>query len=169
MYKSIELVPLQAYAILMNDWNEEISGFFIAEGSEWILLHDNQNDFMIDGLRFVHKRNIDEILREEDEIFKEKIRALKYPDLSIEHAYDLDDTGILIRQIQAKNELFHFDTYDEEELTLGKITSVADKDFETKTLTPTATWGDVCFCEFAELSSLAIENDYLNSLSFLIK
>ncbi|MFC2110439.1 hypothetical protein ACFLRU_02495 [Bacteroidota bacterium] len=169
MYKSVELVPLQSYAVLMKDWDEEISGFFIAEGKEWILLHDNQNDFMIDGLRFVHKINIDEILREEDEVFKEKVRALKYPNLSITHDYNLNNTRELLKQFQAEDGLFHFDTDNEEELVVGKIVSVSENDFVIKTLSSTATWSETCSCSFEEVSSLALANDYLNSLNLLLK
>lgn len=157
----------QVYSILMNDWDEEISGVFIAEGKNWVLLHDNQNDFLLDGLRFVHKKNIDEVLRDEDEMFKEKIFKLKYADLKMEFDFNLDHTAKILQEIKTRGLLFHFDGADEEEMIVGKITSVSMNSFEVQTLDGYGEWGDKCVAFFDEISSIAIENDYLCSLELL--
>lgn len=151
----------------MNNWDEEISGVFIAEGTQWILLHDNQNDFLLDGLRFVHKKNIDEILREEDEQFKETVFKLKYPELPMEIDFELDHTAKILQEIKRKDLLFHFDAEDEEEIVVGKIESVSLNSFKVKTLDSRGKWSDSCVCTFEELSSIAINNDYLFSLNLL--
>jgi hypothetical protein len=151
----------------MNDWDEEISGVFIAEGEKWILLHDNQNDFLLDGLRFVHKSNIDEIIHDDDELFKESVFKLKYPELSMDTSFDLNHTAKILQEIKRRDLLFHFDAEDEEEIVVGKIESVSMNSFEVKTLDSFGKWSDNCTCTFDELSSLAIQNDYLYSLGLL--
>lgn len=151
----------------MNDWDEDITGVFVAEGESWILLNDNQNDFLLDGLRFVHKNNIDEILREEDEQFKEKVFKLKYPNLRLDSSFDLDHTATLLQEIKSKDLLFHFDGADEEEMIVGKIESISMNSFKVKTVDSYGNWSDSCVCTFEELSSIAIENDYLKSLGLL--
>ena len=70
---NITMIKNKVYSVLMNEWDEEITGIFIAQGKKWILLKDNQNDFLVDGYRLIQKRNVQEIFREENEIFKEKI------------------------------------------------------------------------------------------------
>jgi len=168
MYKTISLQKNKVYSIFMNDWDEEITGVFVDEGKYWILLQDNQNDFLLDGLRFLNKQNIDEILREEDEQFKEKIFKLKYPREVGNWGYDLENTISLLEQIKTENKLFHFDTDDEEEIFVGRIVEVFEKSFKLQTLTSKGCWGDFFTSEFSEISSIAINNDYLNSLNLLL-
>tara|TARA_B100000809_G_scaffold266851_1_gene332200 strand:+ start:15058 stop:15567 length:510 start_codon:yes stop_codon:yes gene_type:complete len=169
MYIATEMKINQVYSILMNDWDEEITGVFIAEGKEWILLYDNQNDFLVEGLRFIHKQNLDEVLREDDEVFKEKIFNLKYPKLPFDYSFDLDNSVTLLKGLQANNALLHFDTDDEDEITVGRIEEVSIKNFKLKSLTSSGEWGESCICDFSEITSIAIQNDYLNSLSLLLK
>jgi hypothetical protein len=168
MYKAIEMIPNHVYSILIEDWDEEITGVFVAQGKEWILLVDNQNDFILEGLRFIHKAKLDEVLRDDDEKLKEKVFAKKYSDFSLPKKYDLDDTVKLLQQIKEENKLLHFDTQDEEEIIVGLIEVVYDDKFELKTLTSEAHWGERFCCEFKELSTIAIDNDYLKSLNLLI-
>lgn len=168
MYIATELKQNQVYSILIEDWNEEVTGVFVAEGKEWILLYDNQNDFLIEGFRFVQKSKLDEILRDEDELFKEKIFSKKYSELSFDVNYNLDDTVALLTQIKKENKLFHFDTEDEEEIIVGCIEEVEKSSFKIKSLTSTAVWGESFSCEFSEISTISVQNDYLKSLSLIV-
>lgn len=168
MYKSIPLHTNRMYSFLMNDWDEEISGVFIAEGTQWILLYDNQNDFLLDGLRFVHKHNIEEICIDEDAHFKETILGLKYPNLNMNFSYTLDSSEVVLQALKDKDQLLHFDTDDDEEIIVGKIETVGADTFQLKTLSELGTWGESVTLRFSELSSIAIENDYLKSLSLYL-
>ncbi|MEI6864675.1 hypothetical protein [Flavicella sp.] len=168
MYKEIEMIPNQVYSILLEDWDEEITGVFVTEGKEWILLLDNQNDFILEGLRFVNKARLDEVLRDDDEKFKEKVFSKKYSDFSLPNSYNLNDTAKLLQQIKEENKLLHFDMEDEEEIIVGLIENIYDDKFELKALTSEAEWGENLISEFRELSTLAIDNDYLKSLNLLI-
>ena len=168
MYKAVEMVPNRVYSVLIEDWDEEITGVFVSEGREWLLLLDNQNDFIVDGLRFIHKTKIDEILREENEIFKEKIFAKKYGEFPAELKYNLDSTLELVQQISKAQKLLHFDAQDEEEIVVGIIESVNEDSFHIKSFTSEADWAEIIECEFSEISTIAIQNDYLNSLSLLL-
>jgi hypothetical protein len=169
MYITTEMKKKQVYSILIDNWDEEITGVFIAEGKEWIVLYDNQNDFLVEGFRFIRKQKIEEVLREEDECFKEKIFNLKYPKLSFNSLFNLDNTVALLKGIQKQNTLLHFDTDDEEEIIVGKIEEVNLTNFKLKSLTSNGKWGESCSCDFSEISSIAIQNDYLNSLSLLFQ
>ena len=169
MYIVKEMKIKQVYSVLIDNWDEEITGVFVAEGKEWMLLYDNQNDFLLDGFRFIQKSKVDEIIREEDEIFKEKIFELKYQNLSFEHPFDLDNTSILLKALQEKNALIHFDTDDDEEIFVGKIEEIKAEDFCLQSLTSQGEWGEKYTCDFSEITSIAIQNDYLNSLSLLLK
>lgn len=164
----MEMIKGQVYTILIENWDEEVTGIFITEGKEWVLFYDNQNDFLVEGFRFIRKDKIDEILREEDTIFKEKIFKLKYPNLSYASAFDLDHTVLLLRQILNENILLHFDTDDEEEIIVGRLEEVTLTNFKLKSLSAKGTWGESCTCDFSEISTIAIQNDYLNSLSLLV-
>jgi hypothetical protein len=168
MYKSLVMKVNNVYSILIEDWDEEVTGVFQAEGKEWILLVDNQNDFIAEGCRFIHKTKVDEILREEGELFKEKIFAKKYSEFSFKENYALNSSEKLFSQILEQNTLIHFDTDDEEEMVVGKIMKVTSNGFELRSLTEDAKWGETIFCDYTEISTVAIGNDYLNSLSLIL-
>ncbi|WP_152287856.1 hypothetical protein [Flavicella marina] len=168
MYLTTNMTKNNVYSILIEDWDEEITGVFVAEGKLWILLLDNQNDFVVDGLRFIQKSKIDEVLHEESEAFKEKIFALKYPKFTFQLNYDLDDTQKLLRNIVSTRVLIHFDTDDEEEIIVGKIEKVFDDSFQIKTMNSTGEWAENFNCEFSEVTSIALDNDYLKSLTLLL-
>ena len=168
MYIAPKLVTNQVYNILINDWDEEISGLFIAEGSRWILLHDNQSDFLVDGLRFVHKMNIDEIIEDEETDFKNRVFQKKYPSFPTNENYNLDSSELLLKQLQEKTPLLHFDMDDAEEIVVGKITSVSQDTFTFSTLNQQAEWEGASEVVISDLSSIAIANDYLASLSLLL-
>lgn len=168
MYKSLAMKVNNVYSILIEDWDEEVTGVFQKEGKEWILMIDNQNDFIAEGCRFIHKTKVDEILREEGEIFKEKIFAKKYLELDIKENYELNSSEKLFSELMEQNSLIHFDTDDEEEMVVGKIINVTADGFELRSLTEGAHWGEAIFCDYVEVSTLAIGNDYLNSLSLLL-
>ena len=51
---------------------------------------------------------------------------------------------------------------------MGKIEEINLLNFQLKSLTSTGDWGDSCTCDFSEITSIAIQNDYLNSLSLLL-
>jgi hypothetical protein len=169
MYIAAEMKKNQVYSILIEDWDEEITGVFVAEGREWILLLDNQNDFVVEGVRFIHKTKLDEVIRDDDELFKEQIFTKKYPGFSFDNQYNLDDSAALLNQIMAEKKLLHFDTNDEEEIIVGLLEEVLGGAFKIKSLTSEAVWGGRVTCDFSELSTIAIDNDYLKSLSLVVK
>lgn len=170
MYKVTEMIKNKVYTILIDNWDEEICGVFISEGKDWMLFLDNQNDFLVEGIRFVHKSKIDEIIQEENELFKEKIFAKKYGSLSAEYPYNLDSSEALFHAIMKQQDvLLHFDTDDDEEIVVGILEDVTDKNFKLKSLTSEAQWGESVITEFSEISTVAIENDYLQSLQLVIK
>jgi len=169
MYIASEMIKNQVYSILIENWDEEVTGVFVAEGREWILLYDNQNDFILEGFRFIHKSKLDVVLREEDELFKEKIFAKKYPSFFVDKTYNLDDSQALLNQIMIEKKLLHFDTDNEEEIIVGLIEQVLPEKFKIKSLTSEAIWSDTCYCSFSELSTIAIDNDYLKSLNLVVE
>lgn len=169
MYIATEMKQNQVYSILIEDWDEEVTGVFVAEGTEWILLYDNQNDFIVEGLRFIHKTKLDEVIRDDDELFKEKVFSKKYPAFSFDESYNLDDSFELMNQIKEENKLLHFDSEDEEEIVVGVLEKVSKNQFQLKSLTSESVWGESLSCEFTEVSTIAIDNDYLKSLNLVVK
>ncbi|MGB2128196.1 MAG: hypothetical protein ACPHXR_01835 [Flavicella sp.] len=168
MYIAPKLIPNNVYSILMNDWDEEISGLFIAEGTHWILLHDNPSDFVVDGFRFVLKKNIDEIIEDEDTAFKNAVFNKKYTSLPKYDSHNLNGLDSVLKDFQDNEILLHFDTDDAEEIVVGKITSVTSDSFTIKTISQYAEWEGESKIGISEVSSIAISNDYLNSLSLFI-
>ena len=124
---------------------------------------------MLDGFRLINKENIDEILREEDEIFKEKIFKLKYTESKAVFNCDLNKANAVFSELQTQNLLFHFDMEDEEVIIVGKVEEVQEKSFTIKTLNSVGQWDESCTILHTNVSSVAVGNDYLNSLSLLLK
>lgn len=168
MYIAPKLVPNKVYSILINDWDEEVSGLFISEGAHWILLHDNQSDFLVEGFRFVHKLNIDEIIEDEETAFKNRVFQMKYPSLPTSEIYNLENSELLLNEFLQKEVLLHFDTDAADEIAVGKIIAVGSETFTIKTLNQEAEWEGTSEVAISELSSIAIANDYLNSLSLFL-
>jgi len=158
------------YSFEVTNWNEEIIGQFITEGKKWILIHDNTNDFILDGYRFIQKVNIMNIKRGKDEIFKEKIFKLKgFHYLNIDKDYNLNDTIPLLNQIMNDDIIIQYDAEDEEDIYVGKFVEINSDNFRIKSLTTRAEWSSNYLCKFDEISSFSIKNDYLNSLSLLLE
>ena len=80
----------------------------------------------------------------------------------------MDDAYFLFQQLQASKKLIHFDADDETEIVVGEIVAVTKDGFEIKTLAADAEWIEKLTCNFSEISSVAIGNDYLNSLELFL-
>ncbi len=169
MYKTIELKENQVYSILIENWDEEVTGLFLKENKEWIAFYDNQNDFLLDGIRYIQKKNIDEIIRESDDVFKEKIFSLKgITSSTVQVPFLKESTEDLFIQLEQNETLFHFDTDDEEEMFVGKVIAVFSDSFKFQALNSVGVWDESFICDFSDVSSIAINNDYLNSLELLL-
>ena len=67
----------QLIAIEFTDKKELFTGFLIDYSDDWILLRNNPEDFILDGFVILKNKNIEEVHRDHDLQFTEKVIRLK--------------------------------------------------------------------------------------------
>lgn len=166
----MKLIKNNVFSFKMKNWEEEISGIFLGEGKEWVLIYDNSNDFILDGFRFISKKNISKIDRGMNEIFKERVFKLKNVINNFdERIYDLDNTILLFESLKKDKQTIQYDVDDEDEIFVGRVLEIDKDNFKIESITTRGELSSSYRCKYDEIRSLSIDNDYLNSLSLLIK
>jgi len=105
--RNIIITPKQFIKIILKN-KVSVYGFFLDQNKEFIMIID-ENDFVIDGYKLIRKKIIKSIVREEYEVFYEKLHKInktKLPSKKIEM-----DLGILLSKFAKNGEIVGVENY----------------------------------------------------------
>jgi hypothetical protein len=157
------------YRFKFKDWKERISGMVVAQDENWILIHFNPADFMLDGFKLLRRSHIASAKRSKAELRRELVTQLKNLELP-NHWSSLktDSTLSLLKSVEASCGIVQFEDNDEE-LLIGKIKTVDGDNFTIDFLDSKGRWiedYDLVFSLDA-IDVITFETDYLQSLKLL--
>ena len=157
--------------IELTGWKEtSVSGLWLAENEEWLLLHHIPVDYIVDGYVLVSKRHIRNRRAKKGHKKFELVLKLKGIKPEIPFEFSFSDTIGLLRWVESKFGLIHF-MHDEETAFLGWLNEADMVHFWIDTLEPNGTVdarepeempfviSEVCLISFAD--------DYSESLKLL--
>jgi hypothetical protein len=152
-------------------WKEELTGIWLAENADWVLLRYIPVDYAVDGYVLVAKQHIVSREAQQDQKQLELVLQLKgiTSDLPRDFAF-VDSVIEALRWVTQRYEVVQFQ--EEEDATyLGWVRAVEPGRFRMDSLTPSGTINhsyDEWF-EEEDIRVISFDNDYINSLKLLWK
>jgi len=155
---------LKFYSILLKGRKETIQGILEQDGEEWMLLRCVFSDYIMDGWSIVNKRYIHSIVRQESEIFTEKVLRASNKWSSKKKRIPLL-TDSLFDYLKNRHITFSFSLNDESVVFVGKIQRLLPKSFYLIPISPRGKWLDkLDFFKKESVRVIDVETDYINSL-----
>jgi hypothetical protein len=142
-------------------------GHIIDYGDDWILMRNCPVDYVVDGYFVVRKKNIKEVVRGEEEKWREKVIGLKK--LKGVPKIPLTDLNGILKALTKQYGVFSVHTKDDDVCWLGRLNRIEDKLIVIDDLTPKAKWGGQFKFKESEIRVLEFDSDYVNSLKLLAK
>jgi hypothetical protein len=142
-------------------------GHVLDYSDDWILMRNCPVDYLVDGYYVVRNKNIKEVVRGEDEKWREKVIGQKklrgVPKIA------LTDINAILKTLTKKYGVFSVHTKEDDVCWLGRLNRMEDKLVIIDDLTPKAKWdGQFKFME-REIRVVEFDSDYINSLKRLVK
>jgi hypothetical protein len=157
----------QFIKIIFKD-QKPIYGIVVDHSENWILLKSNPVDYVIDGYIIVKKQTIKNIIRSDNEKWKEKVIKLKKIK-ALNFKLPLDNLEAILNALTKKFGIFTLFTKEEGVCWLGKLKSIDEKLVVIDDLTPKATWEGQMTFKKNEIQMLEFDTDYINSLKLVLK
>ena len=157
------------YRFKIKGWRGRISGMVLAQDKQWILIHFNPTDFLLDGFKLLRRDHIASAKRSKAALRKELVTKLKNLDLP-NHWKNLNTTSTpeLLKSVEQRFGLIQFEDSDDE-ILIGRIKMVANDSFNIDYLDRKGHWtrdyDDVFSLEAIDV--ITFETDYLKSLKLL--
>lgn len=148
--------------IKINRRSDIISGILEKESSEWILLHANPIDFLIDGICLVNKKYIKKIENTQEKDFKHKVMKMKYL-LAKEFSFDVDSTYDLFYYFQKNNILLQLEFESDDYCFIGQVTKMNEHSFLFNELSYEGAYLGEENLRYDRVRNIYVNNDYLNS------
>ena len=156
---------LKFYSILLKGREEKIQGILEQEGKEWMLLRCVFSDYIMDGWRVINKRYIYSIVREESEVFTEKVLKASKKWRSTKKRQLPLSTDLLFDYLKNTCSIFAFSLNDEFITFVGKIQKLLPKSFYITPISPRGKWLNECnIFKKERVRVIDIDTDYINSL-----
>lgn len=146
---------------------KHIEGINIDLGECFMALKFLPNDYIIDGFVFVNNCHIKDVRAFEEDDLTVKVLKLKGIDFNEKTDFELNSYQKFFNSFES--ELIQISTYDKNITYVGKVIKVNEKSFRFKMLSTKAKWLDDYPFRFEEVRCVFINNDYLYSLSLLLK
>ncbi|GAA4368534.1 hypothetical protein GCM10023185_41400 [Hymenobacter saemangeumensis] len=159
--------PFLVKKLRIKEWDEAVSGLWLAENEEWVLLR-RLYDYRPDGYVLVAKSYIESDTKSRSEAQTARVLKLKGIDNAVPEGFMFGNVVQMFQCIQQQYQLFQFQ--DEEDSSFcGQLRDYDETGFRINSLSPRAELDldyDLWF-RFNELVTIDFENDYLASLALL--
>jgi hypothetical protein len=142
-------------------------GHVLDYSDDWMLLRNCPVDFVVDGYFIVRNKNIKEVVRGEDEKWREKVIGLKK--VKAAPKIPLTDLTSILKTLTKKYRVFSVHTKEDDVCWLGRLNRIEDKLVIIDDLTPKAKWDGQFKFKEGEIRVVEFDSDYVNSLKLLAK
>ncbi|MDD3037134.1 hypothetical protein [Bacteroides sp.] len=154
------------YSFKMKGWKEPICGVIERIGSEWILIKHIVVDYVFDGYSLIQRKYIKDIIRNNNNIFTEKVLIAKgVMDINVPYDISLNTQTTPFEWLQEHDITAEFYTKDRYICYIGKVIKITKKYFHYTSIDTKGCWdNDIYECTFANIRAISIDTDYTNSL-----
>ena len=143
-----------------------IDGIVIDYNDDWMLLKSNPADYIVDGYIIVKNHNIKNIVRGEEEKWREKVIKLKIIK-TLKSKIPLDSLESILKALTKRFGIFTLYTKEDDACWLGKLKSIDEKLLVIDDLTTKGKWiGQMAF-KTKEIRAIEFDTDYINSLKLV--
>jgi len=161
----MEVDRKKLYTIQMRGHKDYISGIILKIGKEWILLNYIPVDYVFDGYILIRTKYINNIIREDNEVFRETVVSLKETsNESVQMNFDLESVDNLFQIFMDENTVIQFDFHDDTVCYLGRIIKLLKKSFQVKVMDTKGNWAEKSSYIIDRIRTIRFDNDYINSL-----
>jgi len=156
-------------SIEFSDRKSALHGLLVDYSDEWILLKNNVVDYVIDGYTIIKRKNIAEIIRDEDIKFTEKVLKLKNISIVNSPTVPLTNLEDILNYLTNEFGIFQFETKSETACYLGSLKSIDAKKLIINSLSPKGKRDGNEEFRPNDIRIIAFDNDYINSLKLVAK
>ena len=158
----------QLISIEFQDKKELYTGFLIDYSDDWILLRNNPVDFIIDGFVILRNKNVEQIHRDEELEFTEKVIRLKGVKTNAEDIIPIKDLEAIIHYIDTKYGVFQIAKKSAKSAYLGKLIELNNEELTIDFLDIRGEFGGELSFNPDKIRVIEFDTDYINSLKLLI-
>ena|SRR5688572_18433455 len=145
-----------------------IDGIVIDYDDDWMLLKSNPTDYIIDGYAIVKNQNIRDIVRGDEEKWREKVIKLKKTK-TLKSKIPLDSLESILKALTKKFEIFTLYIKEDDVCWLGKLKSIDEKSLVIDDLTTKGKWDGQMTFKTKDIRVIEFDTDYINSLKLVSK
>jgi hypothetical protein len=158
----------QLISIEFQDKKELYTGFLIDYSDDWILIRNNPIDFIVDGFIILRNKNVEQIHRDEELEFTEKVIRLKGVKTNAEDIIPIKDLEAIIRYIDTKYGVFQIAKKSAKSAYLGKLIALNNEELTIDFLNIRGEFGGELSFNPDKIRVIEFDTDYINSLKLLI-
>lgn len=158
----------QLISIEFQDKKELYTGFLIDYSDDWILLRNNPVEFIVDGFIILRNKNVEQIHRDEELEFTEKVIRLKGVKTNAEDIIPIKDLGTIIHYIDTKYGIFQIAKKSAKSAYLGKLIELNNEELTIDFLDIRGEFGGELSFNPDKIRVIEFDTDYINSLKLLI-
>lgn len=158
----------QLISIEFQDKKELYTGFLIDYSDDWILIRNNPIDFIVDGFIILRNKNVEQIHRDEELEFTEKVIRLKGVKTNAEDIIPIKDLEAIIRYIDTKYGVFQIAKKSAKSAYLGKLIELNNEELTIDFLDIRGEFGGELSFNPDKIRVIEFDTDYINSLKLLI-
>lgn len=145
-----------------------IDGIVIDYDDDWMLLKSNPADYIIDGYAIVKNQSIKDIVRGDEEKWREKVIKLKRTQ-TLKGKMPLGSLESILRALTKRFGVFTLYTKKNGVCWLGKLNSIDEKSLVIDDLTTKGKWDGQMTFKTKEIRVIEFDTDYINSLKLVVK
>jgi hypothetical protein len=160
--------PYVVKALQLDNWDEKVSGLWLDENEDWMLLR-SIHDYRPDGYLLVAKYFIvSETPKNKKLLQAARVLKLKGVDSTAPANFAFGSIPTMLQWVEQHYKVFQFQ--DEEDTSFcGQLRDYDENDYQINSLSPSAELDldyDLWFA-FKDLVTIEFDSDYLNSLRLL--
>lgn len=155
--------------IKVAGWQSNISGVVIAENKDWIILHLNPVDFVLDGFSIIMQNYIEKTTQEKEELFKysvikscDKVKSTRLQNFSGSAIEIVKNIGNLYETLAVRREL-------DDEMYVGNYECIKRRKLFLNSIKTNGRIDKKEGLDFDSIRAIDFETDYLTSLGSYVK
>jgi hypothetical protein len=156
-------------SIEFTDKKVIVSGFLIDYNEDWILLRFNPVDYILDGYIILKNKNIQSVIRDENEEFTERVIKLKGLKTSSDEIVPIQSLSSILNYLNHKHGIFQIAKRSDKAVYLGKLIELNEEELVIDFLETKGIFGGEMSFNPKKIRAIEFDTDYINSLKLVAK
>jgi hypothetical protein len=153
--------------IKLSRYPDKIKGIVIQDGGQWIMINENEVDYILNGYRFINRKYVTDAKEIEKNSILYQILHLKYTQSSIN--IPLNNYEDLLSYIKEQDLLIDVGLESDSFMLVGRVGKIFTKSFLLYKIGVDAKDIGIENIKFSTIRYISIKTDYLDSLDLYLK